>query len=108
MFVNAMSVQMRDTWEALENCLIRPRAQPTKLLAWARNTGQASWTHGFPNSNLCSSGQVTRPPWASVSSSVKWEQADLEETRNCKVAVQEPNSEGQSETVACIYIHYQM
>lgn len=84
---DVMSVQMRPAWETLENSLVRPRAQPAKLLAWARSAGQASWTHGFPNSNLCSLGPVTRPLWASVLPSVKWEQAGLEETGDCKLPV---------------------
>lgn len=37
-FVNVMSMQMRDAQEALENCLVRPLAKPAKLLGWAKNT----------------------------------------------------------------------
>lgn len=70
-FADVLSVQMRPVWETLENSLVRPWAQPAKLPTWARNTGQVSWTHGFPSNNLCSLGPVTRPLWASILSSVK-------------------------------------
>lgn len=84
-FADVMSVQRRPAWETRENSLVRLGAQPAKLPAWARSTGRVSWTHGFPKSNLCNLGPVTKPLWASVLSSVKWQRADLEETRDCKL-----------------------